>query len=198
MSKKSKFATVILSALPGLGHFYLGWRLRGLLFMLAFFMAIFLMDWIGLSLFAFLLPVIWFYSLFDALQCYDEEPPPREHQEPDAWYWFFEKQRWVGISLIVIGGLILINKLLIPILLRFLDYAVIRSIGTSLVALLLIAGGIRLAWGKPIPPPAPQEENMPGPVQPLSEKKLTAPVEPSPSKPEEESSLPEELPQEEA
>jgi len=120
--------------------------------MLTFFLMIFLMDQSGgLSLFTFLLPVIWFYSLFDALQCYEEIPPPREKQL-DSWHWVFQKQKWVGIGLIVIGGLLLINKLLFPILLRFLDYDMIQSIGVSLVALLLIAGGIRLAWGKPDTP----------------------------------------------
>jgi len=146
MPNKSKFVTFILSVLPGVGHLYLGWQLRGLLFMLAFFMAIFLMDWVGLSLFTFLLPVIWFYSLFDALQCYDREPPAA--QEPIAWD--FEKQRMVGIALIIIGGLVLINKLAVPLLLKYLTYETLRLIGSSLVALLLVAGGIRLAWGVPL------------------------------------------------
>ena len=197
MPKKSKFATVILSAVPGLGHMYLGWQQRGLQFMLTFFLMIFLMDQSGgLSLFTFLLPVIWFYSLFDALQCYEEIPPPREKQL-DSWHWVFQKQKWVGIGLIVIGGLLLINKLLFPILLRFLDYDMIQSIGVSLVALLLIAGGIRLAWGKPIPPPETQEENMPEIGQPLPKEKIPAPVEPSPPAEENSFSLPDELPQEE-
>ncbi len=194
MPKKSKLATIILSALPGAGHMYLGWRQRGLLFMLAFFLTIFLMDWIGLSLFAFLLPVIWFYSLFDALQCYDEVAPPLGYRFDD-WNWFFKKQRWVGIGLIVIGSLILLNKLAYPMLVRYLSYEVVRVAGVSLVALLLIAGGIRLAWGKPISPPKSLEEKMPQTGQPLPEEKIPAPVEPSP--PAEENSLPEELLQEE-
>jgi len=41
MPKKSKFATVILSAVPGVGHMYLGWQQRGLQFMLTFFLMIF-------------------------------------------------------------------------------------------------------------------------------------------------------------
>ncbi len=193
MPKKSKFATVILSALPGLGHLYLGWRLRGLLFMLAFFLTIFLMDWIRLSMFVFLLPVIWFYSLFDALQCYDQDPPDST-QEPDAWRWIFEKQRWVGIGLIIIGGLILISKLAVPLLLRFLTYEMLRLIGSSLVALLLIAGGIRLAWGRPIPPPHLQEEKMRTPGRPLPLEKAPAPVQPVPS---ENRSIADQSPQEE-
>ena len=77
MPRKSKFATVVLSALPGLGHMYLGWQQRGLFFMLAFFLAIFLTSMTGgMLLVGFLIPVIWFYSLFDALQCFDQDSLP--------------------------------------------------------------------------------------------------------------------------
>ncbi|MFY9542354.1 MAG: hypothetical protein ACOX33_05885 [Dethiobacteria bacterium] len=176
MPNKSKFVTVILSVLPGVGHLYLGWQLRGLLFMLAFFMAIFLMDWVGLSLFTFLLPVIWFYSLFDALQCYDREPPAA--QEPIAWD--FEKQRMVGIALIIIGGLVLINKLAVPLLLKYLTYETLRLIGSSLVALLLIAGGIRLAWGKPISLQQLREEKMRMPARSLADNEGPSPRQPLP------------------
>jgi hypothetical protein len=176
MPNKSKFVTVILSVLPGVGHLYLGWQLRGLLFMLAFFMAIFLMDWVGLSLFTFLLPVIWFYSLFDALQCYDREPPAA--QEPIAWD--FEKQRMVGIALITIGGLVLINKLAVPLLLKYLTYETLRLIGSSLVALLLIAGGIRLAWGKPISLQQLREEKMRMPARSLADNEGPSPRQPLP------------------
>jgi len=144
--------------------------------MLAFFMAIFLMDWVGLSLFTFLLPVIWFYSLFDALQCYDREPPAA--QEPIAWD--FEKQRMVGIALIIIGGLVLINKLAVPLLLKYLTYETLRLIGSSLVALLLIAGGIRLAWGKPISLQQLREEKMRMPARSLADNEGPSPRQPLP------------------
>ena len=170
MPKKSKLATIILSVLPGVGHLYLGWLRRGLLFMLAFFLTIFLMDWVELSLFTFLLPVIWFYSLFDALQCYDREPPkPAEEQIT----WNFEKQRMVGIALIVIGGLILINKLAVPLLLEYLSYRTLRLITSALVALLFIAGGIRLAWGKPISLPHMKEEGLRTPAHLTGNERLS-------------------------
>lgn len=192
MAKKSKFATVILSALPGLGHLYLGWQQRGLQFMLAFFVMLFMLNWMSLSLFGFLLPVLWFYSLFDALQCYDEEPPPPGYRS-DAWNWLFEKQRGVGIGLIVVGGLILLTKLAFPILAQYLQYETLRTIGVALVALLLIAGGIRLAWGKPIAPPESQKEITHQPGQPSPEEKITASGEPLPA----EEIFTTELPQEE-
>lgn len=156
MVNKSKFATIVLSIVPGLGHLYLGFQERGLQFMLAFFLSIFLIDWLQLSLFAFLLPVIWFYSLFDALQCLSQGEPPQVLRSP--WIWILDKQRWVGIGLIVLGGLILFNRMVIPWLEIYLTYRTLRMISASLMALLFIAGGIRLALGKPLP--APRENGM--------------------------------------
>ena len=58
---------------------------------------------------------------FDALQCYDglasnasaANPPamPAPRVRIEDWHWLFKNQRWAGIGLIVIGALILLNKL---------------------------------------------------------------------------------------
>lgn len=64
--KKRKKLIYLLSILPGLGHFYLGLMNRGLQFMLIFFGNIFLTNII--DSFGLLLPIIVFYSYFDALQ----------------------------------------------------------------------------------------------------------------------------------
>lgn len=146
---KSKFVTVILSLVPGLGHLYLGWMERGMQFMIAFFLAIFLMDWLSISLFGYLLPVIWFYSLFDALQHFGSEAEEPARFSP--WSWLGDRQRWVGFGLIAIGALILIDRMAIPWMQTYLSYHHIRMISAGLVALLFIAGGIRLVIGKPLP-----------------------------------------------
>lgn len=177
MPKKSKFATVIFSFLPGLGHMYLGWQQRGLFFMLAFFLSIFLTSLTGgLLLVGFMIPVIWFYSLFDALQCYDQNSLPPGQSTAD-WHWVFKKQRWVGIGLVAVGILLLLNKMALPLLLRFLTYETIRLAGVTFVALLLIAGGIRLAWGKQLSPPEPPECRLPENNQRPAEERFTGPAE---------------------
>ncbi len=147
--QKSKFATVILSIVPGVGHLYLGWMERGLQFMCAFALSIFLLEWLSLSLFAYLLPVIWFYSLFDALNLPPRDASSREVRPP--WAWLAENQRWVGIGLIVVGVLTLINRLFYPFLHLYLNFYDTRMISAAVVAVLLIAGGIRLAMGKQVP-----------------------------------------------
>lgn len=66
--QKSKFVTFVLSFfVPGAGHLYLGLNKRGLQFMIAFFACI-AFSWLLTIIFPFVIAVIWFYAMFDALQ----------------------------------------------------------------------------------------------------------------------------------
>jgi TM2 domain-containing membrane protein YozV len=84
--RKSKWAAGILSFLfPGLGHLYAGAMQRGLFFMLLFAGNIFGVVLVSMEgivplivLTAVLIPVIYFYSLFDALQSADRFNMARE------------------------------------------------------------------------------------------------------------------------
>lgn len=67
MTKKSVALTFVLSWVPGLGHLYLGLNGRGLQFMAAAFACIVLIPVVPL-VFPFVLALVWFGSLFDALQ----------------------------------------------------------------------------------------------------------------------------------
>lgn len=79
--RKRKFVAGLLSFLvPGTGHFYLGLMQRGIMVMLAIILDIFAIVQLSISvnvsiplitLFSLLLPVIYFYSIFDALQLTD-------------------------------------------------------------------------------------------------------------------------------
>jgi hypothetical protein len=82
--KKRKFAAGILSFfIPGTGHFYLGLMQKGLLIMLLFILNITAIVYTTniqsdnsyipfVVLLACLIPVIYFYNLFDALQSTDQ------------------------------------------------------------------------------------------------------------------------------
>lgn len=65
--KKSKFLTFIFSLLPGAGHMYLGLTKKGILHMALFFGIIFISNVLYFSQLWLVLPIIWFYSFFDAL-----------------------------------------------------------------------------------------------------------------------------------
>lgn len=146
--RRSRLWALLFSIVPGAGHMYLGWQEKGLGLMLAFFGALFLLDWLHLSLFLFLLPVIWFYGLFDALQLVSGEeaaPPARA----SLLAWVAQRQRWVGIGLIVLGGVVLFDNLVAP----YLTYQLQNLLRTGLVAALFIGGGLRLALGSTVAPP---------------------------------------------
>jgi hypothetical protein len=81
ITRKRKFVAGLLSFLvPGTGHFYLGQMQRGIMVMLAIILDIFAIVQLSISvnisiplitLFSLLLPVIYFFSIFDALQLTD-------------------------------------------------------------------------------------------------------------------------------
>ena len=87
-------------------------------------------------------------QLFDALNLPLTTQPPGVRS---PWAWLAENQRWVGIGLIVVGVLTLINRMLYPFLHLYLNIYDTRMISAAVVAVLLIAGGIRLAMGKQVP-----------------------------------------------
>ena len=131
MNKKS--ITLALSIVPGAGHMYLGYQSKGLIIMGAFFFSIFFMGWLGISLLLFLLPLIWFYSFFDAMHLVDgsEEIINRELELPKI------KPEWLGAGLIAIGIIIILERILYPLI----EYPIRRYIQTSIVSLIFIIAG---------------------------------------------------------
>jgi hypothetical protein len=135
LNKKS--LTLALSVVPGAGHMYLGYQKKGLIIMGSFFFSIFFMGWLGISMLLFLLPLIWFYSFFDAMHIADGSQEEVKNQAlvlPEV------KPEWVGIALVVIGVVILLEKILYP----FIDYSIRRFIQTSVVSLTFIIVGINM------------------------------------------------------
>ncbi|PFL22070.1 hypothetical protein COJ07_09950 [Bacillus cereus] len=152
--KKNKTFASILAMFPGAGHMYLGLQRRGLQLMAAFLLSIYLLDLLRLSAFLFLVPIIWFYSFFDALQQTAKYGKERVNDEPIIDY-FINHQRWIGIGLIALGGYYLLDQTVLPILNDYfatifnihLSELYYRYFQTSVVALLLIGGGFKLLLG---------------------------------------------------
>lgn len=67
MRKKSKFLTFVFTMLPGAGHMYLGFMKMGISIMSCFFAILCFSMIVHFSPLLFIVPVIWFYSFFDAL-----------------------------------------------------------------------------------------------------------------------------------
>ena len=135
--KKSnrKAIAMALSIIPGAGHMYLGHQKKGLIIMGAFFFTIFFMGWLSLSLFLFVLPLIWFYSFFDALHSVNGN-----NYEEISFELSMIKLEWVGWGLVTIGILIVVERILYPLI----PYQMRNYIQTSIVSIIFILGGIKL------------------------------------------------------
>ncbi len=132
-----KTITMALSIIPGAGHMYLGYQKKGLVLMGIFFFTIFFMGWLGLSLLLFLLPLIWFYSFFDALHIVNGKKLERD-EFPDILPNI--KSEWIGWGLIGIGIFVIVERIIYPLI----SYQIRNYIQTSIVSLIFIIGGIKL------------------------------------------------------
>jgi hypothetical protein len=149
--RRSKVLATLLSAFPGAGQMYLGLQKRGLQLMLLFLGSIYVMDLLRLSVLFFLIPVIWFYSLFDGLQLvsrYGREPL----QDKPVVEGFMNHQGWLGAGLLALGLYYIVANVAVPALdTRFpewhLEYRVNTYLKTIIVSVLLIGGGLKLLIG---------------------------------------------------
>ncbi|WAH35903.1 hypothetical protein [Alicyclobacillus dauci] len=151
---KSKAVSFFLSFVPGVGHLYLGLQQRGLALMGSAFLCIVLMPMFPL-IFPFVLAMIWFFGLFDALQqttamnrrfnhargdsTDDEEMivddlllSPRTASRPSI------PSLWTGIIFIAVG-IVLLFHILFPHLWSWLSS---RHIGAVILALVIIGFGV--------------------------------------------------------
>ena len=168
---KSKFTAGFLSVVvPGIGHLYLGLNRQGLQLMGVFLAVIFL----HLPFRGVIIPIVWFYALFDVLQKTDryndwvaslgtthepgdpftplvDAPPATAAQALDDKFWFNwppnEKTNtslWFGLGIVAIGAYTLLASL-VPDFSRWLSDL---HAGSLLVAVALIAFGLRMIWSQ--------------------------------------------------
>lgn len=140
-----KIITLSLSMIPGAGHMYLGYQQKGLVLMGGFFFTIFFMGWLNLSMLVFILPLIWFYSFFDAfhtLNGNDVKDMDILEMLPAI------KPEYVGYGLIGIGLLMVLQRIILPLMGQYIDWQVRNYIQTSIVSLIFIIGGIKMLGKK--------------------------------------------------
>jgi hypothetical protein len=149
--KKSKVIATFLSIVPGAGHMYLGLPKRGLQLMIAFFACIYILDVMRLSLFLFLIPILWFYSFFDALQLISKQDREQLQDIPIV-DWLVNHQRWVGIVLLGLGLYYVTDEMLLRLMDIWFPNERIsiyfhRYFQTIVVSIVLIGGGLWLVAG---------------------------------------------------
>lgn len=146
--RKSKILAMFLALMPGAGHMYLGLQKRGLQLMAAFLLSIYILDALRLSLFLFLIPILWFFSFFDALQRVSDFERGEAHDVPVV-DWLIHHQKWVGIGLVATGLIFLFDRVGVPLLSEIFPNLNFRHIyqaylQTTVVSAILIFGGIKL------------------------------------------------------
>lgn len=142
-----KIIGVALSLIPGAGHMYLGLMRQGAQMMLIFFLAMFLTGSLNLGFLGFIIPVLWFYSVFDVYHLLEEEQEGIGADESAIFTWFDNHPGWIGWSLIILGGLIILERVVAPVVEPLLNADIRNYLQTGIVALILIAGGIKLLAG---------------------------------------------------
>ncbi|WP_440895486.1 hypothetical protein ACS127_13100 [Amphibacillus sp. Q70] len=152
--KKSKLLATILAIFPGAGHMYLGLQRRGLQLMAGFLLSVYILDVLNLGLFLFLIPIIWFYSFFDALQLANRAEDEEIEDIPIISY-LANHQKWLGMALIALGVFYMFEAILLPELAEYIfetfgvylyDYYY-QYFQMTIVCLLLIGGGMKLLAG---------------------------------------------------
>jgi len=122
--------------------------------MVGFLLTIYVLDILRLSVFLFLIPIIWFFSFFDTLQQASKAEEGTIEDVPVIKN-FMNHQRWIGIALIALGAFYLLDDILVPLLSSKIQaafnidiqYFYYRFFQMFVVSILLIGGGIKLLIG---------------------------------------------------
>lgn len=150
MKSGKRAMAAIFSAIPGAGHMYIGLQKQGLQYMSIFFFTIFLGNWLDISLFMFVIPIIWFYSFFDILKKTSAEIlPPDEDIIFVSWIgknntsWIKEKNKLLGYILLGFGIVLILEKIVLP----EISWEYRNYIETGAASILFIIGGVKLLMG---------------------------------------------------
>lgn len=145
--QNKKIISMLLSIIPGAGHMYLNLQKQGVELMGIFFLSLYLADWLNMGLFLIVVPIVWFYSLFDVMYKASQDKP----QDSDLFIsnWFGNKtvkqrNRLVGIVLIVIGAICICENIVFPEVGKIINLHIRVYVQTAAVSLLFIYGGIKL------------------------------------------------------
>lgn len=169
MNKKNKILFFLFSLIPGAAHMYIGLVKRGLVIMLALVAGAGLAMMADTPAFLLVLPVLWFYSFFDAWNKY-HLPEEKLTKVQDDFLFFlnampenvrsdprFKKVASAnvlkvgGIVAIIAGAYLIWNQIIVRVLIRLLSDTgaeILSQISYKLpqvaVAVILIVVGIKL------------------------------------------------------
>lgn len=154
--QNSKILAIAFSIIPGAGHMFCGQMNKGIQLMAAFFLTLYLSDFLNMTLLLMFAPIIWFYSVFDIMHRVANREKLQNREGNGEWLLdglskesglSNRASKYLGLGLIIIGIFILLNRIVLPQLSILLDPRFIEYLRTGFIALLFIAGGIKLLLG---------------------------------------------------
>lgn len=149
--RKNRFFTFVLSFMPGLGHMYLGLMKKGTSIMTLFLGILFTAGFLDIPIICFILPVLWFYSFFDAIN-YNNMPIEQKSLIEDKLFLledgYLKKYRsLIGGMFIFLGIYIIYDNFVV----RYLwSFGIFRIIPTIALAVIIILLGMTLVKGNHI------------------------------------------------
>lgn len=165
--KKNKFLTFCCSLIPGAAHMYMGFMKMGISLMSVFWITIFLAATFRMDVILLILPIIWFYSFFDANNKNTIDDEEFYQLEDDYLFHFnqFEqiqklwnkKGNTIIALFLIFGGIYLLihpiinwlfDNSLIPYPQRDMIWDLYNSTPQIFLAVVIIIIGIRLIRGK--------------------------------------------------
>lgn len=162
--KRNGFLTFCFSCLPGAGQMFLGFFKEGVSLMAVFFGVCLLVSWLSIDPLLFIIPIIWFYSFFDALN--KNSLPDSDFEQLEDHYLFvngmeefqgfsLSRYRLVAAVLLILLGINLLCNNVIDIMAAFgfsLSYEIYQIffhyVPQLIIAVVIIAVGVYLIIGK--------------------------------------------------
>ncbi|MDR6883591.1 hypothetical protein [Bacillus sp. 3255] len=146
--RKNRTLATIIAIFPGAAHLYLSMNKRGIQLMAIFLFSIYVLDVLRLSLFLFLVPILWFFSFFDGLQSITKYENGTLVDKPIVENWT-SYHRSIGMVLILLGGYYIFKEVIVQFLYQLFPHTNfmywVNNFGqTLIVAIILIGGGIKL------------------------------------------------------
>lgn len=152
--RKSKKVATFFAMFPGAGHMYLGLTNQGIQLMLVFLFTCFLSSRGGMDFISLLLPVIWFYSIFDVrskvmsdvpvedcnLKIFSKVGQIKNFNTSDSY------EKYFGFFLIIAGVWAIIDNFVFPLINRYVDPWIVSDIKSVLASLIFIGVGMILIF----------------------------------------------------
>lgn len=145
----SKNKAILFSFIPGAGHMYLGLMRQGIELMFLFFFTIAVSNVFNISIFFILLPIMWFYSIFDVKEKASKMNNLQDGDLPIFKSTNFSKSlqdenagKYIAYIFIILGVFSLLDNIVMPLLNQYVDYEILRIIKDLFISLLLIVAGL--------------------------------------------------------